>query len=167
MAEQSGQDASRSGRRQMNAEQMLIIHSNRDEDTFRSTQGISDRSVALQSDLFDINPNQFQKPSATPPNKIPTLGKAEQSLMSCNVSDTMDRNQAFDNLVKVVQELPNVDPMVDLYALMGNVYEHGNYCEFLVGMYEVEKKPVFDFRRMSGDGFVMDLFFSEREKRTW
>lgn len=158
MAEQSGQDASRSGRRQMNAEQMLIIHSNRDEDTWRSAQGVSDRSVGLESDSLDRNPNQFQKPSSTP-NKVPTLGKAEQSLMSCNVSDTMDRNQAFDNLVKVVQELPNVDPMVDLYALMGNVYEHGNYCEFLVGMYEVEKKPVFDFRRMSGDGFVMDLFF--------
>lgn len=156
MAEQSGQDASRSGRRQMNAEQLLIIHSNREEDTWRSV-GVADPS-GLESDLLDRNPNQFQKPSSTP-NKIPTLGKAEKSLMSCNVSDTMDRTQAFDNLVKVVQELPNVDPMVDLYALMGNVYEHGNYCEFLVGMYEVEKKPVFDFRRMSGDGFVMDLFF--------
>lgn len=165
MAEQSGQEASRSGRRQMNAEQLMIIHStNRfNNNAMRSAMGATD-SVGLETNLLDTNTNQFQKPSSIP-SQIPTLGKAEQSLMSCNVSDSMDRKQAFNTLVKVVQDLPNVDPMVDLWALMGNVYEHGNYCEFLVGMYEVEKKPVFDFRRMSGDGFVMDLFFRNVKRK--
>jgi predicted Zn-dependent protease with MMP-like domain len=49
--------------------------------------------------------------------------------------------------------------MEDLWAMMGNVYDHGNYCEFLLGMYKVEEKPVLDFKRMSGDGFVMDTFY--------
>ena len=41
-----------------------------------------------------------------------------------------------------VKGLRDVDPMEDLWAMMGNVYDHGNYCEFLLGMYKVEEKPV-------------------------
>merc|ERR1719219_2317749 len=49
--------------------------------------------------------------------------------------------------------------MIENLSIMGNVYDHGNHCEFLLGMYQVEEQPVLDFKRMSGDGFVMDTFY--------
>merc|ERR1719362_2485333 len=45
---------------------------------------------------------------------------------------------------------------------IGNFFYHGNHCEFLMAMYITQQnEPLLDFRRMSGDGFVMDAFFRE------
>merc|ERR550532_2606890 len=61
----------------------------------------------------------------------------------------------------VVSDLNDTDPMVDSKnnRVVGNFYQAGNFCEFLVGLYEVQRSPVVDFKRLCGDGFTMDTFY--------
>lgn len=147
----------------MSPEELQIIHSTLD---WRPNvhRGVAEADAAdeFRADVWDRSDN-FQKP--TPQNsKIPTLRPGELSLMHCNLNGDLDFKDMWKDISGNVRNLPNVDPMKDLWAMMGNVYDHGNYCEFLLGMYEVENKPVLDFKRMSGDGFVMDGFFRNVKK---
>merc|ERR1719394_1754033 len=59
--------------------------------------------------------------------------------------------------------MDNTDPMFDKFLALGNYYQHGNFCEFQMGMYRSQetKENLLDFKRMSGDGFVMDSFFRD------
>jgi len=163
MAEAAENAKPASGRRQMSPEELQFIHSTLDwrPDVHR---GVAEVDVAdeFRADLFDRNAN-FSK-SGPGTTKIPTLRPTELSLMHCNLNGDLDFKDIWKNVSGTVENLPNVDPMKDIWAMMGNVYDHGNYCEFLLGMYEVESKPVLDFKRMSGDGFVMDGFFRNVKK---
>jgi len=90
---------------------------------------------------------------------IPTIRPKEVSLMNLPLQ-TSD----FAQLVEAIEPLPQMDPMFDLQGrrAIGNYFFHGNHCEFLMAMYVTEaQEPLLDFRRMSGDGFVMDAFFRE------
>jgi hypothetical protein len=163
MAEAADSKSTSSGRRQMSPEELQIIHSTLD---WRPNvhRGVAEADAAdeFRADVWDRSDN-FQKP--TPQNsKIPILRPGELSLMHCNLNGDLDFKDMWKDISGNVRNLPNVDPMKDLWAMMGNVYDHGNYCEFLLGMYEVENKPVLDFKRMSGDGFVMDGFFRNVKK---
>lgn len=74
------------------------------------------------------------------------------------------RTSDFNQLVEAIEPLPQMDPMFDPQRrrAIGNYFFHGNHCEFLMALYKTEKQePLLDFRRMSGDGFVMDAFFRE------
>jgi len=151
------------GRKKMNENQLLIIQETvnwRENVIYRgSTKGASLSDG--RGDLFHQS-QAYNKPGIADSN-IPTASLKDLSLMWCKLKggspDTL-----FEKVSDSVQSLDNVDPTVVDWAIMGNVYEHGNYCEFLVGMYNVDKDPVIDFKRMSGDGFVMDGFYQKVKK---
>lgn len=140
-----------------------MIHSTLDwrPDVHRGATAV-DSADDFRAELF--NRNQGFNKSGPGSSGIPTLRKSDLSLMHCKLNGDIDANQMWKDVSGMVDKLPNVDPMKDLWAMMGNVYDHGNYCEFLMGMYEVENEPVLDFKRMSGDGFVMDGFFRAVKK---
>jgi len=147
-----------STRRQMSPEELEIIHSTLDwRPEVHRGAAAADSIEDFRGDIFNRD-QEYQK-SGPENNKIPTLRPSELSLMHCNLNDSMNMEKMWEDVSGTVKGLRDVDPMEDLWAMMGNVYDHGNYCEFLLGMYKVEEKPVLDFKRMSGDGFVMDTFY--------
>lgn len=147
-----------STRRAMSAEELEIVYSTLDwrPDAHRGLEE-EDAIDTFRDDLFN-RADEFQK-SGPQNSGIPTLRPSELSLMHCNLNDSMNMEDMWKDVSGTVKGLKDIDPMEDMWALMGNVYDHGNYCEFLLGMYQVEQKPVLDFKRMSGDGFVMDTFY--------
>jgi hypothetical protein len=147
-----------STRRPMSQEELEIIQSTLDwRPEVHRGAAAADSIEDFRGDIFNRD-QQYQK--SGPANKmIPTLRPSELSLMHCNLNDSLNMDDMWKDVSGTVKGLRNVDPMEDLWAMMGNVYDHGNYCEFLLGMYKVEEKPVLDFKRMSGDGFVMDTFY--------
>lgn len=147
-----------STRRQMSPEELEIIHSTLDwRPEVHRGAAAADSIEDFRGDIFNRD-QEYQK-SGPENNRIPTLRPSELSLMHCNLNDSMNMEDMWKDVSGTVKGLRDVDPMEDLWAMMGNVYDHGNYCEFLLGMYKVEEKPVLDFKRMSGDGFVMDTFY--------
>lgn len=147
-----------STRRQMSPEELEIIHSTLDwRPEVHRGAAAADSIEDFRGDIFNRD-QEYQK-SGPENNRIPTLRPSELSLMHCNLNDSLNMDDMWKDVSSTVKGLRDVDPMEDLWAMMGNVYDHGNYCEFLLGMYKVEEKPVLDFKRMSGDGFVMDTFY--------
>jgi len=147
-----------STRRQMSPEELEIIHSTLDwRPEVHRGAAAADSIEDFRGDIFNRD-QEYQK-SGPENNRIPTLRPSELSLMHCNLNDSLNMEDMWKDVSGTVKGLRDVDPMEDLWAMMGNVYDHGNYCEFLLGMYKVEEKPVLDFKRMSGDGFVMDTFY--------
>jgi len=149
------------GRRQMSPQEQLIIHETLGwrQDVHRGATS-DDTALMFQGDLMDRG-TSFQKPGGPEKTNVPSVRPSELSLMRCNLQskDGVDVKQMWSDISMSVKKMDNIDPMQDAWAMMGNVYDHGNHCEFLLGLYEVEKKHVLDFKRMSGDGFVMDGFF--------
>lgn len=144
----------------MSAEELQIIQETEDpRDAVHRGAMISD-ATDLPESAFDLRPLTFQKGG---PNvaKVPTLRPQELSLMHCNlICENSDWTPMWTDIVSEVVNIPNTDPMKDgSFAMIGNVYDHGNFCEYRLALFNVEGKPVVDFKRMSGDGFVMDLFF--------
>jgi len=147
-----------STRRQMSPEELEIIQSTLDwRPEVHRGAAAADSIEDFRGDIFNRD-QQYQK-SGSENTRIPTLRPSELSLMHCNLNDSLNMEDLWRDVSGTVKGLRNVDPMEDLWSMMGNVYDHGNYCEFLLGMYKVEEKPVLDFKRMSGDGFVMDTFY--------
>jgi len=147
-------------KRKMNEEELQIIHETMDwrNDTFRGAR----KEVVRHSGAMFDRKQAYGKPNMGD-QKIPQASQKDLSLMWCKLVGENARD-LFNNVSNTVESLPNVDPTVDIWSIMGNVYSHGNHCEFLVGMYEVESQPVLDFKRMSGDGFVMDGFYQKVKK---
>jgi len=148
-------------KRRMNENQLQIIQETMDwrGDVVR---GAAMKQADLRGDLY--NRDAAYAKSGVADSEIPQANQKDLGLMWCKLKGD-NAEELFQNVSKSVQSLPNVDPTVDIWAIMGNVYDHGNHCEFLVGMYEVEKQPVLDFKRMSGDGFVMDGFYQKVKKK--
>jgi len=152
-------EKSSSGRRVMSPEQLQIIHSTvyRKPDNHRGAS-VADPAVDFRSDLLDRD-GAFSKDNSSD-NSMPKIRANNLSLMHCNLNSKLNVQDMWNDVSKTVESLENVDPMKDIWAMMGNVYDHGNYCEFLLAMYQLENGgPVLDFKRMSGDGFVMDGFY--------
>jgi len=153
-------EAEKSGKRLMNEEQLQMINETlgwRDNVHRGATKGAVDNRGN-----FYHQKQAYQK-SGIEDSKIPQARQKDLSLMWCKLNGE-NAEELFQNVSKTVESLPNVDPTIDIWAILGNVYDHGNHCEFLVGMYEVENQPVLDFKRMSGDGFVMDGFYQKVKK---
>lgn len=142
----------------MSQEELEIIHSTLDwRPEVHRGAAAADSVDDYRGDIFNRDQG-FQK-SGPENTRIPTLRPSELSLMHCHLNDSLNMEDMWKDVSGTVFSLPNIDPMEDMWAMMGNVYDHGNHCEFLLGMYKVEEKPVLDFKRMSGDGFVMDTFY--------
>lgn len=150
-----------SAKRRMNENQLQIIQETMDwrGDVVRGATG---KQADHRGDLY--NRDSAYAKSGVADSEIPQANLKDLGLMWCKLKGD-NAEELFQNVSKSVQSLPNVDPTVDIWAIMGNVYDHGNHCEFLVGMYEVEKQPILDFKRMSGDGFVMDGFYQQVKKK--
>jgi len=103
------------------------------------------------------------------PSQMPSIRPDEMSLMKCIVGDKNAAEKAWITACDSLNNLNNVDPIVlknvnnDMHwRAIGNFYQHSGFCEFLMAMYEKHdnnEQHVLDFKRMSGDGFVMDTFF--------
>jgi len=155
-------EAEVTGRKKMNENQLQIIQEtvNWRETVHRgATKGASMSDG--RGDLFH-QAQAYKKPGNSNSN-LPQASLKDLSLMWCKLKEG-NADTLFKKVSSSVQSLDNVDPTIVDWAIMGNVYEHGNYCEFLVGMYNVEKDAVIDFKRMSGDGFVMDGFYQKVKK---
>lgn len=100
-------------------------------------------------------------------DSLTTLRKGEQSLMSCSLTQG-NVEEIWNSVRTVVESLQNTDPVFNSNnkVALGNYYQRGNFCEFQMGMYRSQETSanLLDFKRMSGDGFVMDAFF--RKVRT-
>lgn len=116
--------------------------------------------VSLQQ---SSQPN-YQLKKETAQDVPSTIRKQEQSLMNCALN-LPDGNvlAAWQYVQGIVESMDNTDPMFDKFLALGNYYQHGNFCEFQMGMYRSQEteQNLLDFKRMSGDGFVMDSFFRE------
>jgi len=97
---------------------------------------------------------------------VPMIRTEETSLMNCTFEGDRDAaEKMWLEACQTVKNLNNVDPMVfkKSWKTIGNYYQHGSFCEFLMALYQSRetKQHVLDFKRMSGDGFVMDAFFRQ------
>lgn len=94
---------------------------------------------------------------------FPMIRPEEMSLMHCTISeDESIAKKVWAEAMTTVQNLNNVDPVIlQNWKAIGNYYQHGSFCEFLMALYQNRdsNQHVLDFKRMSGDGFVMDTFY--------
>lgn len=163
-------ESSRSATRPLTDEEYAQVHTPLlDSDVYKGVATSSGQGPYRA--LLDTEANQAYK------NDFQKFGKKEQEEESVDFSPTVIRPLEvslmnlrlklatnFDQLVTTIDPLPNMDPMFDLQRkrAIGNFFYHGNHCEFLMAMYITQQnEPLLDFRRMSGDGFVMDAFFRE------
>lgn len=148
-------------KRMMNPDELLLVEESRGYKN-EATRGVRGADFFVD-DLADLEPssNLTAKSAADPSATIPSIRQNQLSLMHVNLNPEKTVEDMWTNVSSVVRDLPDVDPMFDakLRKIIGNVYEAGNYCEYLVGLYTVEKRPVLDFKRLCGDGFVMDSFY--------
>lgn len=151
----------------MDADELLIVQESQafKNETTRAVRSADVASMFVQSDITDTTASSQYggkggKPMAM--DSMPSMRQHELSLMHVNLKSDKSVGDMWSSISNVVQNLPDVDPMFDetLKRLIGNKYQAGNYCEFLVGLYEVQERPVLDFKRLCGDGFVMDSFFT-------
>lgn len=151
-------------KRLMNPDELLLVEESHGlgDQTTRSV-GTRAADIFIANDLIDLAPSSqlSSKVAASPGATIPSIRQNQLSLMHVNLNSQKSVEEMWTSVSYVVQNLPNVDPMFDekLKKIIGNVYEAGSYCEYLVGLYSVEKQPVLDFKRLCGDGFVMDSFY--------
>jgi hypothetical protein len=99
---------------------------------------------------------------------LPMIRSEETSLMKVLVGDREDADKLWLQACENVLKLNNVDPMVlqKSKKTIGNYYQNGSFCEFLMALYHVRdsEQHVLDFKRMSGDGFVMDAFYRQMKE---
>lgn len=125
-----------------------------EEHTFRGMQTVGSARNDFGRDVGKNVAEEAVKSALT------VIRPLEVSLMNLRLKSSTQ----FEQLVATIEPLSNMDPMFDLQRkrAIGNYFYHGNHCEFLMAMYITQQKePLLDFRRMSGDGFVMDAFFRE------
>lgn len=147
-----------STRRTMTSDELQIIHQTQRWKPANYRGAAADDTVdSFATDL--TSRSAYTKPEARVEG-VPSLQKLELSLMHLNMNKSRNVQDIWTNVSETIQNMPNIDPMLDIWSIMGNVYDHGKYCEFLMGLYKVEDGLVLDFKRMSGDGFVMDGFFN-------
>jgi len=125
-------------------------------------RGMAHKGMSQAQNLQDNLKDSIQeKPSE--PGKLPQLRKQELSLMNCELANGNDPAETWQSVQDVVEKMQSTDPLflADQKLAIGNFYQSGNFCEFHVGLFQsVEtQKHLLDFKRMSGDGFVMDSFF--------
>lgn len=129
-------------------------------------RGVSRAAILQYNNDDDYNTGFTYGKSSAKDTTSRSLPKNEVSVMHLNLTESGDM---WSDVWGVIKDLDNIDPIVneDLKRLIGNCYRAGSYCEFLVGLYKVQEKEgsVLDFRRLCGDGFVMDSFYRQvREK---
>lgn len=145
-------------RRRLNQNELAFISEYEIEDNDRSVyKAVPTHMTGDLTDLIGSSQIQRKQQAIQPP----TLPKAGLGLMNIALLPQKGADALWQVVSSVVKGLPNTDPIFDdnMKRTIGNFYQHGNYCEFLLGLYTVEESPVVDFKRMSGDGFVMDAFF--------
>jgi len=146
--------------RTFNAREMAVINKNQNPNRDVS------RGVRMAVEPV-TNPQQVREPNyqlkkATTQDVPSTIRKQEQSLMNCQLAND-DVLEMWKSIQGIVENMDNTDPMFDKFLALGNYYQHGNFCEFQMGMYRSQEteQNLLDFKRMSGDGFVMDSFFRD------
>lgn len=166
----NGGDTYRSATRPMTDEEARLVHSPMNEPVVYKSVATVDTRLnpdsgvyrAMRDDLADQE-SKSQGQKKTPMEEdvaLTVIRPLEISLMNLRLKI----EAKFAELEKTLTPLQNMDPMFDnrRKRAIGNYYFHGNHCEFLMQMYNTqENEPLLDFRRMSGDGFVMDTFFRE------
>lgn len=115
-------------------------------------------NAILQDYGDDLGAQTYSKGKFSTPTR--SLPANEVSIMHAKLVNKPIEDMWTD-VKDVIEGLDNVDPIVneELKRLIGNCYQAGSYCEFLVGLYQVQDSPILDFRRLCGDGFVMDSFY--------
>lgn len=123
------------------------------------------QSTHASTDQSDLGRGNSSKPRGS--GDLPFIRPEETSLMHCVVGDVSAAKQVWEEACRIlVQDLNNVDPMIlPQSKAIGNYYQHGSFCEFLMALYQSpDNQHVLDFKRMSGDGFVMDAFFRKMKE---
>lgn len=165
MAEASKADSSASlSRRKMNADELLLVQETKSSVNRGAHRGASKADMILaQDDMSSMGSSQYSKMQVKDMDPKTQMRVNEVSLMHVNLKPDGSYSDMWSNVSGVVNDLKNVDPIVDskLKRAIGNFYQAGNYCEFLIGLYEVQQNPVVDFKRLCGDGFVMDSFYRQ------
>lgn len=153
---------------EMTAEQLEIVRANKSKEEAGPSRAVERMVVRQQKhDFFGRNTSSS---SSAPLGKtqavsqtLTTIRKQEKSLMNCPLNATQNPNEVWVLVEQVVKQMKNTDPEFnsDSKMALGNYYQHGNFCEFQMGMYKSleTSENLLDFKRMSGDGFVMDNFY--------
>jgi len=142
-------------------EQRVFDEFNRyEEDVHRGVPAVD------TADMFqpDMQRKTFQKSAPSDGPRVvkacPQRKQEDVGLMNLELQVNQSAEATWEQVVNMFTRLQNCDPMVETYSMMGNYYVRGTFCEFLVGMFQVDgSKKVLDFKRMSGSGFVLDSFF--------
>jgi len=152
-------------RRKMNQDELLLVQETKSA-VSRSAHRGADKSAIFGS-IEDVGTgptySKMQASQKDDNSRLLPMPLKELSLMHVKFQPGSRAEDMWQNVSSVVDELANVDPIVDkkLMRLVGNYYQAGNYCEFLVGLYKTPQNPVVDFKRLCGDGFVMDAFYRQ------
>lgn len=152
-------DQSSKGRPMTSKEQEFFAR-NQEWHTGGNSRGMAMKGMTAPTQNLNDNKGIQQKPPA--PGKIPQLRKQELSLMNCELAIN-DPTETWQSVQDVVEKMQSIDPL--FYSqeklAIGNFYQSGNFCEFHVGLCQSAESQahLLDFKRMSGDGFVMDSFF--------
>lgn len=146
----------------MNADELLLVQETKSSVNRGAHRGVS-KATILADDEMVGDSFQFQKPAPTKhanATPFPKMPLKELSLMHVKLQAGKFADM-WSSVSGVVNSLNDTDPIVDSKhnRVIGNFYQAGNFCEFLVGLYEVQRGPVVDFKRLCGDGFTMDTFY--------
>jgi len=118
-----------------------------------ATSQMSSEELEIIHSIPTLRPSELSLIPGPQNSRTPILRPSELSLMHCNLNDSMNIQDMWEEVSGTVKGLTDIDQMEDIWA------HDGNYCSFLLDLYQVQEKPILDFKRMAGDGFVMDTFF--------
>jgi len=107
---------------------------------------------------------QEEKATMVVPTKVPER-EIEHSTLKLNIThENKNDENIYKQLKEIIDGLPSADPIYHEQnrSVFGNYYKHGNHCEFMCQLFAAQKAKnrFLDFKRLTGDGFVLDTFFN-------
>jgi len=115
--------------------------------------------MKIDADLLTDKDSMTGLKETKTPKPLTVLAPQLMSLFNT----TMANNVAFTEVVKLLEEIPNLDFEHNniLSSALGIYYETSKRVQFRLGLYlNPKKEQILDCRRIKGDSFVMGNFFT-------
>jgi len=134
-----------------------------DASNFKAVAHVTDVNSSLMPKPVDLGKNPTQNLEGYEV-QFESMQPEDYSLL--HVKSMHEPGTLWDALTQFFEETENLDPEVNDQAkvVTGHYYNTPQDCKFMTGVYRVnekdtEEKSIVDFRRLSGDAFLMNDFF--------
>lgn len=125
----------------------------------RAVKAVADHAESKDENIFSQKGAAVGAKEPTKPEALSVLKRPLMSLFNTTMSDDV----AFGEVVSVLDGIPDLDYDANLInnTALGIYYETSKRVQFRLGLFLNEEKQTFlDCRRLKGDSFVMNSFFT-------